>query len=48
MAREAEEGGMLRQFIPAKLADNPYLTRDDPAYAIACAASVRTTSCARC
>lgn len=24
---------MLRQFIPARLADNPYLTRDDPAYA---------------
>lgn len=29
----AEEGGMLRQFIPAKLAENPYLTRDDPQYA---------------
>lgn len=29
----AEEGGMLRQFIPARLSDNPYLTRDDPAYA---------------
>lgn len=29
----AEEGGMLRQFIPAKLSDNPYLTRDDPQYA---------------
>lgn len=29
----AEEGGMLRQFIPAKLSDNPYLTRDDPSYA---------------
>ena len=29
----AEEGGMLRQFIPARLADNPYLTRDDPSYA---------------
>lgn len=28
-----EEGGMLRQFIPARLSDNPYLTRDDPAYA---------------
>ena len=28
-----EEGGMLRQFIPAKLSDNPYLTRDDPDYA---------------
>lgn len=28
-----EEGGMLRQFIPSKLSDNPYLTRDDPAYA---------------
>ena len=24
---------MLRQFIPARLADNPYLTRDDPQYA---------------
>src|SRR3990167_5018913 len=30
---QAEEGGMLRQFIPARLADNPYLTRDDPQYA---------------
>ena len=29
----AEEGGMLRQFIPARLADNPHLTKDDPAYA---------------
>ena len=29
----AEEGGMLRQFIPAKLSENPYLTRDDPSYA---------------
>src|SRR3990167_4823528 len=29
----AEEGGMLRQFIPARLADNPYLTRDDTQYA---------------
>ena len=28
-----DEGGMLRQFIPARLADNPYLTRDDPEYA---------------
>lgn len=28
-----EEGGMLRQFIPAKLSDNPHLTRDDPEYA---------------
>src|SRR3990167_7939342 len=28
-----EEGGMLRQFIPARLVDNPYLTRDDPQYA---------------
>jgi hypothetical protein len=28
-----EEGGMLRQFIPAKLSDNPYLTKDDPDYA---------------
>ena len=27
------EGGMLRQFIPAKLADNPFLTKDDPTYA---------------
>ena len=30
---EPEEGGMLRQFIPARLADNTYLTRDDPEYA---------------
>lgn len=29
----SEEGGMLRQFIPAKLSDNPYLTKDDPEYA---------------
>lgn len=29
----SEEGGMLRQFIPAKLADNPHLTQDDPHYA---------------
>mgnify|MGYP001567585131 FL=1 len=29
----AEEGGMYRQFIKARLADNPYLTKDDPAYA---------------
>lgn len=29
----SEEGGMLRQFIPSKLTDNPYLTRDDPTYA---------------
>ena len=28
-----EEGGMLRQFNPARLADNPYLMRDDPQYA---------------
>jgi len=28
-----EEGGMVRQFIPARLVDNPYLTRDDPQYA---------------
>ena len=29
----ASEGGMLRQFIPSKLQDNPYLMRDDPTYA---------------
>jgi hypothetical protein len=29
----SEEGGMVRQFIPARLADNPHLTRDDPSYA---------------
>lgn len=29
----SDEGGMLRQFIPARLSDNPYLTRDDPSYA---------------
>ena len=28
-----DEGGMLRQFISAKLSDNPYLLEDDPAYA---------------
>lgn len=27
-----EEGGMKRQFIPAKLADNPTLTENDPLY----------------
>lgn len=27
-----EEGGMLRQFIPAKLDDNPSLKKDDPFY----------------
>ncbi len=27
-----EEGGMLRQFIPARLRDNPHLTADDPEY----------------
>ena len=30
---EPEEGGMRRQFIPAQLKDNPYLTEDDPEYA---------------
>jgi len=29
----SDEGGMLRQYIPAKLSDNPYLTKDDPTYA---------------
>jgi hypothetical protein len=28
-----EEGGLLRQYIPAKLADNPTLTENDPGYA---------------
>jgi hypothetical protein len=27
-----EEGGMLRQFIPALLEDNPSMTKDDPTY----------------
>jgi hypothetical protein len=27
-----EEGGMLRQFIPALMSDNPSLTEDDPGY----------------
>ena len=27
-----EEGGMLRQYIPAKLDDNPSMTEDDPGY----------------
>ena len=26
------EGGMLRQYVPAKLADNPTLTENDPGY----------------
>ena len=30
---EDDDGGMLRQFIPARLSDNPHLTRDDPMYA---------------
>lgn len=29
----SDEGGMLRQYIPAKLSDNPYLTTEDPQYA---------------
>jgi hypothetical protein len=29
----ANEGGMLRQFIPSKLEDNPSMARDDPDYA---------------
>lgn len=29
----AADGGMLRQFIPARLEDNPTLTTNDPAYA---------------
>lgn len=28
-----EEGGMVRQYIPARLVDNPHLTKDDPTYA---------------
>ena len=28
----ASEGGMLRQFIPARLEDNPSMTQDDPGY----------------
>jgi hypothetical protein len=28
-----DEGGMLRQYIPARLTDNPHLTKDDPNYA---------------
>ena len=28
----ANEGGMLRQFIPARLEDNPSMTEDDPGY----------------
>jgi len=27
------EGGMLRQYVPARLADNPHLTENDPNYA---------------
>lgn len=27
-----DEGGMLRQYIPAKLSDNPHLMREDPEY----------------
>jgi len=28
-----DEGGMTRQFIPARLSDNPHLTKEDPNYA---------------
>lgn len=28
----SEEGGMLRQFIPARLEDNPSMAKDDPGY----------------
>lgn len=28
----ADEGGMLRQYIPARLADNPSMAEDDPTY----------------
>lgn len=27
-----KDGGMLRQFIPARLKDNPFMARDDPGY----------------
>jgi hypothetical protein len=27
-----DEGGMLRQFVPARLSDNPSMTKDDPGY----------------
>jgi hypothetical protein len=30
---DEEEGGMTRQFIPAKLADNPTMLKNDPSYA---------------
>jgi len=29
---EPSEGGMLRQYIPARLEDNPSMTEDDPGY----------------
>lgn len=32
MRRPANDGGMLRQFIPARLEDNPSMTDDDPGY----------------
>jgi hypothetical protein len=28
----AEEGGLLRQYLPAKIYDNPYMMREDPDY----------------
>jgi hypothetical protein len=31
-AMPAEDGGMLRQYIPARLDDNPSMTQDDPGY----------------
>src|SRR3546814_18202618 len=32
MRAEKSDGGMLRQFIPARLEDNPTLTANDPDY----------------
>ena len=31
-AMSDEEGGMLRQYVPARLEDNPHIGRDDPGY----------------
>jgi hypothetical protein len=43
-----DEGGMLRQYIPAKLEDNPSMTEQDPGYEAGCRASARKRWSGRC
>jgi hypothetical protein len=45
---EPSEGGMLRQYIPARLEDNPSMTEDDPGYERVLRASARRSSSRRC